>query len=150
MNFAIGLLFLGGFIVGAWIVGGILLVLQSIVILTHFCTLSWMYEGILRLMGRWTLPLNLDLARSLLEGGAQVIDVRGPDEFAKGHIRDAVNLPLEEIENHLDLIKSRPSLLYCAGGFRSQIAVEKLKKRGLEEAYNLGSMARAQKILPAV
>ncbi|NIQ12094.1 MAG: DUF4395 domain-containing protein, partial [Gammaproteobacteria bacterium] len=70
----------------ALITGGMLLCLQAIVIFTHFCTLSWMYEGLMRTIGRWNVPLAPEQARRLLDEGAQLVDVRGRDEFSREHL----------------------------------------------------------------
>jgi hypothetical protein len=64
--------------VAALIVGGLLLVLQMIVIFTHFCTLSWMYEGVMRLLGKWHELTSTDDAVALLNNGAMLVDVRTP------------------------------------------------------------------------
>ena len=83
MNIGIGISFLTGSITAAYILGFILVPLQLIVISTHFCVASWMYERFLRLIGRWSPPLSGEEARKLIAAGAQLIDVREPDEFAK-------------------------------------------------------------------
>lgn len=58
MNAAAGILFIAGLPLIAWGVGITLLVLQFIVITTHFCTLSWMYEGLMRALGKWQMPAS--------------------------------------------------------------------------------------------
>ena len=144
---AAGLLF-AGMPVAAWIVGGMLLVLQAIVIATHFCTLSYMYEGLMRMLGRWHQPLSEQECRQLLDDGAVLIDVRGPDEFARGAVEGAINVPLDDLERHADGLRSKGKLLlYCRSGMRSQIGAEKLKRAGLDQAYDLGAMKRAEQIL---
>jgi hypothetical protein len=81
----------------AWILGGVLIVLQVIVISTHFCVASWLYEALLRLIGRWSPPVTMERARQLLGEGAVLVDVRNPDEYAAGHLPAAVNVPLGEV-----------------------------------------------------
>ena len=147
MNLCAAGLFMAGLVTAALIVGGALLVLQAIVIFTHFCVLSWMYEGVLRMAGRWINPIGPDEARTIMASGGQVIDVREPNEFAAGHLGGAIHIPLGELEKNLEVIRPKVSLLYCAGGIRSQAGVEKLQKLGLTEVYNLGSLSRARKIL---
>ena len=89
MNSSAALLFLVGLPTAALVVGVSLLVLQAIVICTHFCTLSWMYEGLMRALGRWKAPISSEETCSLLAKGAQLIDVRSPSEFARGHLDGA-------------------------------------------------------------
>lgn len=58
----------------------------------------------------------------LIEKGAQIIDVRTPGEFAGGHIRGAVNIPLQSISNNLNKIKKdRPVITCCTSTTTSTI-----------------------------
>ena len=131
----------------ALITGGMLMLLQAIVIFTHFCTLSWMYEKILRAIGLWEKPIDLKEAKTLYELGAMVIDVRGPDEYSKKHIETAINIPLEKIEFKINELKDKTILLHCASGARSQLARNKLIENGLDKVFNLGSFSRAKSII---
>jgi rhodanese-related sulfurtransferase len=149
MNSTAAGLFLLELPTAARVVGGMLLCLQAIVIFTHFCTLSWMYEGLMRLLGRWQQPVDADTAQSLLAAGAQLIDVRGPDEFGRGHLEGAVNIPLEEIDKRAASLGDAPCLLYCQSGTRSHIAAEKLRQLGLSAAHDLGALLRAKDIVSA-
>ena len=146
MNIAAGVLFLLGYPVAAIVVGVSLLVLQAIVIFTHFCTLSWMYEGVMRMLGKWTVPVEENVARSMLKQGAKLVDVRSQNEFAKNSIDGAVNLPLEELEYHIDQFRDGTCLLFCNSGTRSHIATEKLKTLGITDIHNLGDLQRARAI----
>lgn len=147
MNIIAGSLFLLEMPVAAIVVGVSLLVLQAIVIFTHFCTLSWMYEGALRLMGKWQKPLDESEAKQMLSSGAKIIDVRSQNEFAKESLEGAINLPLEDLEHLLDEFKQGICLLFCNSGTRSHIASEKLKSHGISDIYNLGDYHRARQIL---
>jgi rhodanese-related sulfurtransferase len=147
MNLIAAVLFMTGLPVAAWVVGGILLVLQLIVITTHFCTLSWMYEGLMRALGRWNVPIESEQAKKLLQAGAELIDVRGPDEYAGGHLPNARNIPLEQIKEHATEFADKTVLLYCYSGMRSHIAAEALHQVGIKTAYNLGGMPQVKKNL---
>jgi len=147
MNIMAGALFVADFPVAALVVGISLLVLQVIVISTHFCTLSWMYEGLMRMLGRWHKPVDIESARRLLQDGAKLVDVRSPGEFARGSLDGAVNIPLEELHEHLGVLQTLECLLFCASGTRSHIAAEKLKSFGLNSVHNLGPMERAQTLV---
>jgi rhodanese-related sulfurtransferase len=149
MNFAAGLLFLLGLPVAALVVGITLLILQAIVITTHFCTLSWMYEGAMRLLGKWQLPLDEKKARSLLNEGATLVDVRSQAEFAGGSIDGALNLPLEHIQDCTEQLKTGRFLLFCASGTRSHIATEKLKALGINNIDNVGALSRVKTLVSA-
>lgn len=71
-----------------------------------------------------------------------IIDVRTPEEFAGGHVADAINIPLHELPQRLDEIKKmkQPIVAYCRSGNRSGMAVAILKQHGLTEAYNGGAL----------
>ena len=72
-------------------------------------------------------------ARALLEGGAQLVDVRVAHEWDAGHIAGATHLPLEELaERNNELDPGRPVVLYCRGGTRSSMAAEALEGAGFD------------------
>lgn len=147
MNAMAGAFFLMGMPMAALITGGMLLVLQAIVIFTHFCTLSWMYEGVMRMFGRWAVPTDDAATMELLENGALLVDVRGPDEFARGHVYGAKNFPLDDIEGYVTELAKQPVLLYCASGTRSQIAKQKLSAQGVNDIYDIGSISRVKALV---
>lgn len=85
-------------------------------------------------------------ARTKLKNGALLVDVRTPAEFNAGHLPDAINLPLDEIEAKLPRRvkdKNQAVLLHCQSGMRSGIAMKKLKNIGYANVFNLGSYGRA-------
>jgi len=60
-----------------------------------------------------------------------VIDIRKKSEYDSEHIIGAINVPLNEINQHLSQFpKDRFFVLHCAGGYRSMIAASILKQRG--------------------
>ena len=75
-------------------------------------------------------PVDGELAIRLIEGFGDrllIIDVRNPEEFAKGHIPQAINIPLSEFSARLDEIPAdRPVLLLCLAGKRSTMAHDTL------------------------
>jgi rhodanese-related sulfurtransferase len=150
MNAAAAFLFMGGMPTAALIVGGALLVLQVIVITTHFCTLSYMYEWIMRAIGKWHQPIGEEEGRRLIEAGATLVDVRGPDEFSRDAIEGAINAPVDTIQERAAELKNLGDLLlYCRSGMRSQIAAEKLKAAGIDSAFDGGALARVQRMRAA-
>ena len=150
MNVIAGVLFLASMPTAAQVVGGMLLVLQAIVIFTHFCTLSWMYEGIMRMLGKWHKPIDIDHAKNLLSSGAKLVDVRSPNEYAKGTVTGAINVPLEEIHDHLHKISNQSCIVFCNSGTRSHIATEKLKSHGHQKVFNVGPLDKAKELAPAI
>lgn len=89
-------------------------------------------------------------ARAHLKNGALVIDVRSRGEFSSGHLPNAVNIPLDEIETALPRRvkdKNQVLLLHCLSGTRSGMAKNKLKSLGYASVFNLGSYNRARRIV---
>ena len=77
--------------------------------------------------------------KELMKNGAQIIDVRTPSEFAAGHLKGAINLPLQTLGNNLSKIKKdKPVITCCASGMRSSAAKRMLKSNGFD-AHNGGS-----------
>lgn len=82
---------------------------------------------------------------ALVAAGAQIIDVRSSSEFACGHIRNAVNIPLDRLQVHLHTIrKDRIVITCCASGMRSASAKAILIANGFNEVYNGGGWASLQ------
>jgi phage shock protein E len=94
--------------------------------------------------------ISAKAAAAHLKSGALVIDVRSPGEFSSGHLTNAINLPLDEIETALPQRvkdKNQVLLLHCASGMRSGMAKSKLNGMGYTNAFNLGSYGRAAEIV---
>lgn len=69
------------------------------------------------------------------------IDVRTAEEFAQGHLQDAVNIPVERITDEIKKIspdKNAPVNLYCRSGRRAEVALQALKKEGYTNVTNHG------------
>ena len=63
-----------------------------------------------------------------------VFDMRKKSEYDSEHVIDAVNVPLNEINQHLaQFPKDKPFVLHCASGYRSMIAASILKQRGWKD-----------------
>ncbi len=59
----------------------------------------------------------------------QLVDVRGADEYAVGHIPGAINMPLAEAESRVDdLARRSPVVLVCQSGRRAGMACELLQE----------------------
>jgi phage shock protein E len=94
--------------------------------------------------------ISSEKALAYLKSGALVIDVRTPAEFSSGHLPNAINLPLDEIETALPRRvrdKSQVLLLHCQSGMRSGVAKKKLNALGYSNVFNLGSYGRAAEIV---
>ena len=81
----------------------------------------------------------------LMAQGAKVIDVRTPGEFASGHVRGAVNIPLDQIGKKATTLKKNETyILCCRSGMRSASATQQLKSMGFTSVFNAGSWQRLQ------
>lgn len=76
---------------------------------------------------------------------ALVIDVRSADEYVKGHIPNARNIPLADLDKRTaELAKDgHPLIVCCASGARSAAAIGTLKKAGIESVFNLSGGLQA-------
>ena len=69
------------------------------------------------------------------------IDVRSPEEFAEGHLEDAINIPHDQIVAKIMEIstdKNAPLNLYCRSGRRAENALQELRKLGYTNVINHG------------
>jgi rhodanese-related sulfurtransferase len=81
----------------------------------------------------------------------QVVDVRTPGEFASGHLRGAVNVPVTVLSSRLasmELDPARPVVAICLTAHRSVPAVRLLRQRGFDAVQLAGGMMawRAEKL----
>lgn len=75
----------------------------------------------------------------LVKNGAVIIDVRTKAEYQQGHIKNSLNVPLNNLSNHYaKLKKDVPIITCCASGMRSAQAANILKANGYKEVYNGG------------
>jgi phage shock protein E len=84
---------------------------------------------------------NQNEIKDIIAAGAVIIDVRGTAEFAAGHVKGAVNIPLDKIPSSIAKIKNykKPIVLCCVSGRRAGMAQQTLKQNGIENTYNAGS-----------
>jgi hydroxyacylglutathione hydrolase len=77
----------------------------------------------------------------------RVLDVRRPGEYASGHVPQAKNISLSELEQQLEAVeRGVKTAVICAGGYRSSMAVSLLKRHGIGELVNvIGGTAAWQK-----
>jgi len=77
----------------------------------------------------------------LVKQGATIIDVRTKGEYAGGHIRGSVNIPLDKLVNNLNKLKGKdkPVITCCASGARSASAKGILTSHGFTNVHNGGS-----------
>lgn len=75
--------------------------------------------------------------------GAVLVDVRTPEEYARGHIPGSINIPLQnilEIENAVP-DQQTPLFVYCLSGGRSRRAAAFFGRQGYEQVCNIGGIS---------
>ncbi len=78
--------------------------------------------------------------QKLGEQDVQLVDVRTPQEFSEGHLKNAANFDIYEPDftsHFAELDKEKPVLVYCRSGKRSADAAALLEEAGFKEIYNL-------------
>ncbi|MEM7655896.1 MAG: MBL fold metallo-hydrolase [Bacteroidota bacterium] len=78
-------------------------------------------------------------------GEAQdILDVRKPTEFLTQHVQDAINFPLDYVNNNMDkVVPGKTYYLHCLGGYRSMIMASIFKARGFHEIVDIQKGWRA-------
>lgn len=68
----------------------------------------------------------------------QLLDVRSPEEFGRGHIPGAVNISVNTLRERMDeLDKNKYTVVYCGVGYRGYLAYRMLEQNGFEQVVNL-------------
>jgi hydroxyacylglutathione hydrolase len=75
-----------------------------------------------------------------------ILDVRKNSEFQSEHIVEAINIPLDYINEHMDEVeKNKTQYIHCAGGYRSMVFASILKARGYHNLVNVAGGFKALK-----
>lgn len=79
--------------------------------------------------------------KQLMDEGAIIVDVRTTGEYASGHIKNSINIPLDKLKSKLQLLKNKNQIIItcCASGVRSASAKNILKSAGYSVVHNGGS-----------
>lgn len=124
-------------------------IFSTVLIVIAFVSAAWFWFE-----GRWDRRLFSNapgrICENLRSRGAlellqsredvQVIDVRSASEFAQGALPRATNLSsgaADFSQRLAELDRTKPLLVYCAGGYRSRKAVETLRMLGFESIHHL-------------
>jgi len=108
-------------------------------------------------VGRQLTYKNISVmeAKAMIESDSslEILDVRTVQEFAQGHLKGAINVPLSDLPSRTgELEKNRLILVYCQSGNRSAQASSILVKAGFTDVYNMegGIMAWTNSGYPTV
>ncbi len=87
--------------------------------------------------------VEADEAAALVEDGAQVLDVREPDEWAVGHIAGSLHVPMGDVAARVgEVTRDRRVVVVCRSGSRSMVVAEALGAAGYD-AVNLAGGLQA-------
>ncbi len=68
----------------------------------------------------------------------QIVDVRNPGELESGMVPGAISIPVGQLPDRVDeLDPDRPTVVYCAGGYRSSVAASVLRQRGFTDVSDI-------------
>lgn len=83
-----------------------------------------------------------------IKKGAIILDVRTLGEYKGGHIKNAIHIPLQELNNRYSEVNklNKSVIAYCASGMRSSSATSLLKSKGID-VINGGSISKVQTAL---
>lgn len=75
-----------------------------------------------------------------IQNGAFLVDVRSPQEYAEGHVKGSVNIPVGDIMNYLSKFKGKENIVvFCRSGNRSSMAKSILEAKGFQNVINGGT-----------
>ena len=87
---------------------------------------------------------------SIIKDGAFLVDVRTTAEFANGHVKGSVNIPLDQVASALSRFKDKKNIVvFCQSGGRSSQAKSILEKNGFNNVINGGSWNNVAKYCQA-
>lgn len=82
---------------------------------------------------------NMVINEIMKDNNYIIVDVRTKEEYDEGHVKDATNIPYDEINENNKLDKDKTIIVYCKSGRRSAIAYETLTNLGFEDVVDLGA-----------
>ncbi len=101
-----------------------------------------MFDSIKEMLG---MGPKTDLG-AVVAKGAVIMDVRSPGEYASGHVKGSVNVPLNTLNAQLGNFKKDKAIITCcASGIRSGSAKTLLEANGFKEVYNGGPWGNLKK-----
>ncbi|WP_312207645.1 rhodanese-like domain-containing protein [Epilithonimonas hominis] len=79
----------------------------------------------------------------LVKKGALILDVRSKSEYDGGHIKDSINIPVDQLQKNLSKLKDKDKTIItcCASGMRSASAKSILQNNGYKNVHSGGGWA---------
>ena len=84
------------------------------------------------------ISINKEIEAVMKENNYIIVDVRTKEEYELSHVVDSINVPVDNIDENIELDKSKTILVYCQSGNRSNRAYNILNNLGYD-VYDLGA-----------
>ena len=85
-----------------------------------------------------------------IKNNAYLVDVRSKMEFSMGTVPGAVNIPVEDIANHIAALKKKENIVvFCRSGSRSGMAKSILERNGIQNVFNGGTWQQVKQLKDA-
>jgi len=89
---------------------------------------------------------NTSAMKEKYSDDALLVDVRSPEEFVQGNVKGSINIPVDQILNHLDKFRDQNEIVvFCRSGMRSGLAKSTLEKNGFTNVTNGGTWQSVEK-----
>lgn len=103
-----------------------------------------MFGSILQMFGQ----TDQSQLKEAIQSGAFLVDVRTPAEFAMGHVKGSVNIPLDQVANQLSKFKGKEHIVvFCQSGNRSGRAQAILEQNGIANVINGGGWSSVNRLV---
>ncbi len=86
------------------------------------------------------MPKSDEIKEIINNKDVTIIDVRTKQEYENSHIKNAINIPYDEIQDKVKYNKDKAIAVYCKTGIRSHEAAVTLEKMGYKTIYDLGGI----------
>jgi len=85
-------------------------------------------------------------AKEAMQAGARLIDVRTAQEYAEGHLKGAINIPVDALAARMSELGSKTDavVIYCRSGKRSARAKQLVLDAGFNSVHDLGAMSNGE------
>jgi phage shock protein E len=85
-----------------------------------------------------------------IKNNAYLVDVRSKMEFSMGTVPGAVNIPVDDIANHIATLKKKENIVvFCRSGSRSGMAKSILERNGVQNVFNGGTVQQVKQLKDA-
>lgn len=88
------------------------------------------------------MKISVEEAYNMVESNNEIIilDVRTKEEYNEGHLKNAINIPVDIINTFEESNKDKEIIIYCRSGVRAGTAMNELHKMGYTNLYTFGGI----------